>query len=70
MWSTEDPYALDAWSDGISFYFPGYDTSLFWDEEDGDKLYVQGSLYWRVRLNYELVDDVLTLESGDPDMHR
>ncbi|KAB5593290.1 hypothetical protein CTheo_3293 [Ceratobasidium theobromae] len=49
VWSTEDPYALDAWSDGISFYFPGYDTSLFWDEEDGDKLYVQGSLYWRVK---------------------
>lgn len=49
VWTTTNPHAHDAWSDGVSFYFPGYDTSLFWDEHDGDRVYVQGSTYWRVR---------------------
>jgi hypothetical protein len=46
VWKTTDPHARDAWNDGVRFHFPGYDTSLFWD---GDKVYVQGSTYWRVR---------------------
>ncbi|KAG8730889.1 hypothetical protein FRC11_005569 [Ceratobasidium sp. 423] len=49
VWSTKDPHARDAWSDGIRFDFPGYDTSLFWDEDDGDRVYIQGALYWRVK---------------------
>ncbi|KAJ1305926.1 hypothetical protein OPQ81_010645 [Rhizoctonia solani] len=49
VWSTQDPHARDAWSDGIRFDFPGYDTSLFWDEDDDDRVYIQGALYWRVK---------------------
>ncbi|KZT52688.1 glycoside hydrolase family 43 protein [Calocera cornea HHB12733] len=34
------------WSDPIHFYFPGYDTSLFWD--DDGKVWVQGSHAWQI----------------------
>lgn len=69
VWFTKDPCAHDAWSDGIQFYFPGYDTSLFWDEEDGDRVYVQGALYWRVKegiAQFELDLDTGASLSGDP----
>ncbi|EUC57456.1 glycoside hydrolase family 43 protein [Rhizoctonia solani AG-3 Rhs1AP] len=54
VWSTRNPHAHDAWSDGVRFDFPGYDTSLFWDENDGDRVYIQGALYWRVILSLNI----------------
>ncbi|CAE6454526.1 unnamed protein product [Rhizoctonia solani] len=56
------PHARDAWSDGIRFDFPGYDTSLFWDEDDGDRVYVQGALYWRVKEGIAQLE--IDLETG------
>ena len=32
----------------MHFSFQGYDTSLFWDDDNGGKVYVTGSHYWRV----------------------
>ncbi|KAG9121045.1 hypothetical protein FRC07_003163, partial [Ceratobasidium sp. 392] len=61
IWKTTDPHARDAWSDGVGFSFPGYDTSLFWDE-DG-RVYIQGSTYWRVREGISQVE--LDLETGE-----
>ena len=48
LFTTNDIYAKNGngWSDPIFFDFPGYDTSLFWD--DDGKVYVQGSHAWRV----------------------
>ncbi|KAF8608105.1 hypothetical protein BDV93DRAFT_519170 [Ceratobasidium sp. AG-I] len=63
VWTSKDPYARNSWSDGVSFYFPGYDTSLFWDAHDGDRVYVQGSTYWRVQEGIAQVE--LNLETGE-----
>lgn len=45
LFSTEDPFG-NSWSDPVHFEFPGYDTSLFWD--DDGTVYVEGSHYWRL----------------------
>ncbi len=45
LFTTSDP-SFNDWSDPILFDYPGYDTSLFWD--DDGQVYVQGSFYWRV----------------------
>ncbi|KAG8678155.1 hypothetical protein FRC08_018032, partial [Ceratobasidium sp. 394] len=67
IWKSTDPHAPDAWSDGVRFSFPGYDTSLFWDV-DG-KVYIQGSTYWRVQegiSQFEIDLDTGESRSGDP----
>lgn len=40
--STKDIFS-DVWSDPVRFDFSGIDPSLFWDEDDGDKVYFCGS---------------------------
>ncbi|QRV98008.1 glycoside hydrolase family 43 protein [Ceratobasidium sp. AG-Ba] len=63
IWKTSDPYAYDAWSDGVGFYFPGYDTSLFWDDDQpAGTVYIQGSTYWRVQEGISQV--LINLETG------
>ncbi|QRV83962.1 glycoside hydrolase family 43 protein [Ceratobasidium sp. AG-Ba] len=63
IWKTGDPYAYDAWSDGVGFYFPGYDTSLFWDDDQpAGTVYIQGSTYWRVQEGISQV--LINLETG------
>ncbi|KAG8745173.1 hypothetical protein FRC10_008626 [Ceratobasidium sp. 414] len=61
IWRTTDPHAQDAWSDGVRFSFPGYDTSLFWD--DDDRVYIQGSTYWRVQEGISQLE--LDLDTGE-----
>lgn len=48
IFTTTDIWANDGngWSDPVPFSFPGYDTSLYWD--DDGRVYVQGSHNWRV----------------------
>jgi beta-xylosidase len=45
IFSTTDIHANE-WSDPVYFDFPGYDTSISWD--DDGKAYLVGSFYWRV----------------------
>ncbi|EJU03837.1 hypothetical protein DACRYDRAFT_105994 [Dacryopinax primogenitus] len=40
IWTCKDPFN-EEWSDAVEFVFPGFDTSLFWD--DDGKCYAQGS---------------------------
>jgi beta-xylosidase len=42
----------------VRFEYPGYDTSLFWD--DDGKAYMVGSFYWRVS-SVRLVGGIRTL---------
>ncbi|KZO97805.1 glycoside hydrolase family 43 protein [Calocera viscosa TUFC12733] len=47
LFTNPDPIGNpNGWSDPIHFYFPGYDTSLFWD--DDGKVWVQGSHAWQI----------------------
>ncbi|KAF8645880.1 hypothetical protein AX16_007538 [Volvariella volvacea WC 439] len=69
IFTVEDIWANNGngWSDPMFFSFPGYDTSLFWDE-DG-KVYVQGSHYWRVLpaiQQYEIDLETRESLSGSP----
>ncbi|KAI5123809.1 hypothetical protein M0805_009104 [Coniferiporia weirii] len=69
IFTTTDIFANNGngWSDPVHFTFPGYDTSLFWD--DDGTVYVQGSHYWRVYpAIQQFVIDLKTGESlsGDP----
>ncbi|TFK73257.1 hypothetical protein BDN72DRAFT_762060 [Pluteus cervinus] len=69
LFTTDDIYAQNGngWSDPIFFDFPGYDTSLFWD--DDGKVYVQGSHAWRVFpaiQQYEIDIKTGASLSGDP----
>ncbi|CAE6403150.1 unnamed protein product [Rhizoctonia solani] len=69
VWSTRDPHAHDTWSDGVRFDFPGYDTSLFWDENDDNRVYIQGALYWRVKegiAQFEIDLETGASLSGEP----
>lgn len=45
VFKTDNPFGNN-WSDPVHFQFRGYDTSLFWD--DDDRVYVVGSHYWRI----------------------
>ncbi|KAI0048585.1 glycoside hydrolase family 43 protein [Auriscalpium vulgare] len=67
LFTTKNPFAKEAWSDPIPFYFPGYDTSLFWD--DDGKVWVQGSHAWHVypQIQQYQIDLATGLSlSGDP----
>ncbi|KAI0061878.1 arabinofuranosidase [Artomyces pyxidatus] len=69
IFTTSNPFAADAWSDPIPFYFPGYDTSLFWD--DDGKVWVQGSHAWQIYPQIQQYQiDLTTGESlsGEPQM--
>ncbi|KAL4893105.1 glycosyl hydrolase [Aspergillus ambiguus] len=44
--STDDPFNSSSWTDPVHFEFGGYDTSLFWD--DDDQVYVTGSHEYKV----------------------
>ncbi|KAI0081569.1 hypothetical protein K474DRAFT_1247208 [Panus rudis PR-1116 ss-1] len=59
IFSSTNP-ETNEWSDPIYFDYPGYDTSLFWD--DDGKVYVQGSFYWRIR--EEISQFEIDLSSG------
>ncbi|KAF8205698.1 xylosidase : arab-like proteininofuranosidase [Mycena galopus ATCC 62051] len=58
---TKNPYATDAWSDPVHFFFDGYDTSPFW-HEDGT-VYVQGSHPWEVSPHIDQMQ--LDLDTGN-----
>ncbi|SCV69488.1 BQ2448_2508 [Microbotryum intermedium] len=44
LFKTKDPRS--GWSDPVRFDYPGYDTSLAWDQKG--VAHVQGSFYWRI----------------------
>jgi beta-xylosidase len=67
IYSCSNPHE-SSWSDPVHFEYPGYDTSLFWD--DDGKAYMVGSFYWRVS-SVRLVDgipydDLLDVHRYDP----
>ncbi|EJU05923.1 hypothetical protein DACRYDRAFT_127580 [Dacryopinax primogenitus] len=70
LFTNPDPIGNpNGWSDPIHFYFPGYDTSLFWDY-DG-KIWVQGSHAWQIYPQIQQYQiDLSTGQSlsGDPVM--
>lgn len=71
IFTTKDPFIQNGngWSDPVHFSFDGYDTSLFWDEDE--RVYVQGSHSWRVFPAIEQFEiDLATGKSvsGDPDI--
>ncbi|KZT59052.1 glycoside hydrolase family 43 protein [Calocera cornea HHB12733] len=44
IWTCKDPFN-DEWSDAVEFIYPGFDTSLFFD--DDGKCYMQGTESWK-----------------------
>lgn len=61
IFTTDNPYDSDSWSDPIHFDFAGYDPALFWD--DGDQANVVGSHPWQIRPGIDL--SPLDLETGE-----
>lgn len=61
IWSCADPFT-DEWSEPVRFNYPGFDTSLFWD--DDGKCYIQGSQSYKSFDKRQISGFQIDLETG------
>jgi beta-xylosidase len=63
IFTTNNPFDNNAWSDPVHLNFQGYDTSPFWD--DDGQVYITGTYAWEVRPGIQMFTlDLLTGAMG------